>query len=68
MVKRVLSLPLYMRLGDRGAEQLVGRVTWDPADGESEVDLEHMEGGYVRMLRASPELREAGIEIEDGAG
>ncbi|MFB9464530.1 hypothetical protein [Streptomyces cinereospinus] len=56
-----LSLPVYMRLGNRGTEQLVGYVSWDLDKGEGSVDLSRLDEVYPQMMDDSPELREVGI-------
>jgi hypothetical protein len=59
-----VTLPVYMRLGTRGKEQLVGYVSWDLDDGEGTVDLSRLESAYPRMMDDSPELQAFGITRE----
>lgn len=59
-----VTLPVYMRLGARGREQLVGYVSWDLDDGEGTVDLSRLDDAYPRMMDDSPELKAFGIVRE----
>jgi hypothetical protein len=59
-----VTLPVYMRLGNRGKEQLVGWVSWDLDSGEGTTDLSQMETVYPKMMDASPELQAFGIVRE----
>ncbi|MBI0294504.1 hypothetical protein JBE04_08410 [Streptomyces sp. PRKS01-29] len=59
-----VTLPVYMRLGNRGKEQLVGSVSWDLDSGEGTTDLSRLETVYPKMMDASPELRAFGIVRE----
>ncbi len=56
-----VRLPVYMRLGDKGREQLVGYVTWDLVKGEGNTDLARLEAVYPQMMDESPELQALGI-------
>lgn len=61
-----VTLPVYMRLGNRGKEHLVGFVSWDLDAGEGDVDLARLEIAYPQMMDESPELQAFGI-VRDGA-
>ncbi|WP_125513779.1 hypothetical protein [Streptomyces sp. WAC 01529] len=61
-----VTLPLYMRLGARGKEQLVGYTSWDLDTGEPTTDLSRMEAAFPQMMDDSPELQAFGIERERG--
>ncbi|MFD6432818.1 hypothetical protein [Streptomyces venezuelae] len=56
-----VKLPVYMRLGEKGREQLVGHVTWDLTKGEGTTDLAELESVYPQMMDESPELQALGI-------
>ncbi|MFD6874532.1 MULTISPECIES: hypothetical protein [unclassified Streptomyces] len=60
-----VTLPVYMRLGNRGAEHLVGWTSWDLDTGEPATDLSRMESAFPKMLDESPELQAFGIGRED---
>ncbi|MFE8962163.1 hypothetical protein [Streptomyces iakyrus] len=60
-----VTLPIYMRLGTRGKEQLVGYVSWDLDDGEGSIDLSRLQDAYPQMMDDSPELKAFGIEREE---
>lgn len=60
-----VTLPVYMRLGARGAEHLVGYTSWDLDTGEPATDLFRLEAEFPKMVRESPELKAFGIELED---
>lgn len=59
-----LTLPVYMRIGNRGTEHLVGYTSWDLDSGEATTDLARLETEFPKMLDASPELQAFGIERE----
>ena len=59
-----VTLPIYMRLGNRGKEQLVGYVSWDLDNGEGTIDLSRMDAAYPQMMDDSPELKAFGIVRE----
>lgn len=60
-----VTLPVFMRLGEKGREQLVGHVSWDVADGEGSADLTDLEAAFPQMLDDSPELQALGIVREE---
>lgn len=59
-----VRLPVYMRLGDKGREQLVGYVAWDLEKGEGTTNLAPLEAAYPQMMDESPELQALGITRE----
>ncbi|MFI7014150.1 hypothetical protein [Streptomyces sp. NPDC050164] len=59
-----VTLPVYMRIGSRGTEHLVGYTSWDLDTGEPTTDLSRMEDEFPQMLDESPELKAFGIERE----
>ncbi|MVO87930.1 hypothetical protein GPA10_25020 [Streptomyces sp. p1417] len=64
---REIRLPVYMRLGDQGREQLVGYVAWDLDNGEGHSDLARLQAVYPQMMDDSPELQALGIVRADAA-
>ncbi|MFC8124655.1 hypothetical protein [Streptomyces sp. NPDC057302] len=60
-----IRLPVYMRLGDEGREQLVGYMTWDLVKGEGSSDLARLETAYPQMMDESPELQALGVVREE---
>ncbi|WP_431772182.1 hypothetical protein [Streptomyces cucumeris] len=59
-----VTLPVYMRIGNRGTEHLVGYTSWDLDSGEATNDMARMETEFPKMLDESPELQALGIERE----
>ncbi|WP_432589938.1 hypothetical protein ABVG11_34250 [Streptomyces sp. HD1123-B1] len=59
-----MTLPVYMRIGNRGTEYLVGYTSWDLDSGEATIDMTRMESEFPKMLDESPELQALGIERE----
>ena len=59
-----VTLPVYMRIGARGEEHLIGYTSWDLDTGEPTTDLCHMDAEFPKMLDESPELQAFGIERE----
>ncbi|MFD9905634.1 hypothetical protein [Streptomyces sp. NPDC059063] len=64
---REFRLPVYMRLGDQGREQLVGYVAWDLVKDEGHTDLARLDAVYPQMMDESPELQAQGIVRADAA-
>lgn len=60
-----VRLPVYMRLGDKGREQLVGYMTWNLTSGEGASDLARLETAYPQMMDESPELQALGVVREE---
>lgn len=63
-----VTLPVFMRLGEKGREQLVGHVSWNVVDGEGTTDLAYLEAAFPQMLDDSPELQALGIVREESPG
>jgi hypothetical protein len=61
-----VTLPVYMRIGNRGKEHLVGYTSWDLDTGEPTTDLARMETEFPKMLDESPELKAFGLERDGG--
>ncbi|WHX19828.1 hypothetical protein QFW82_23655 [Streptomyces malaysiensis subsp. malaysiensis] len=59
-----LTLPVYIRIGNRGTEHLVGYTSWDLDSGEVTNDLARLETEFPKMLDESPELEAFGIVRE----
>lgn len=59
-----VTLPVYMRIGERGEEHLVGYTSWDLDTGEPTTDLSRLEAAFPKMVDGSPELKAFGIERE----
>lgn len=59
-----VTLPVYMRIGNRGEEHLVGYTSWDLDTGEPTTDLARLEIEFPKMLDESPELQALGVERE----
>ncbi|MCM2580446.1 hypothetical protein [Streptomyces meridianus] len=63
-----VTLPIYMRLGNRGTEHLVGYTSWDLDSGEATNDLSRMDAEFPKMLDESPELQAFGVVRDEGDG